>query len=67
MTALHGLRLSRGMTYKNAVAGLNLGVGKSVIICENKTLDREMILRAQQRWDAILGEYIPPFDAAQGG
>ena len=27
----------------------------------------EMILRAQQRWDAILGEYIPPFDAAQGG
>ncbi len=27
----------------------------------------EMILRAQQRWDAILGEYTPPLDAAQGG
>ncbi len=26
------LRLSRGMTYKAAVAGLNLGGGKSVII-----------------------------------
>ena len=31
------LRLSRGMTYKNAVAGLNLGGGKSVIIGDNTT------------------------------
>src|SRR5678816_656313 len=31
------LRLARGMTYKNAVAGLNLGGGKSVIIGNNKT------------------------------
>ena len=30
------LRLARGMTYKNAVAGLNLGGGKSVIIGDNK-------------------------------
>jgi leucine dehydrogenase len=30
------LRLSRGMTYKNAVAGLNLGGGKSVIIGDNR-------------------------------
>ncbi len=30
------LRLSRGMTYKNAVAGLNLGGGKSVIIGDNQ-------------------------------
>ena len=29
------LRLARGMTYKNAVAGLNLGGGKSVIIGDN--------------------------------
>ena len=29
------LRLARGMTYKNAVAGLNLGGGKSVIIGNN--------------------------------
>ena len=31
------LRLSRGMTYKNAVAGLNLGGGKSIIIGDNRT------------------------------
>jgi len=31
------LRLSRGMTYKNAVAGLNLGGGKSVIMGDNRT------------------------------
>ena len=30
------LRLARGMTYKSAVAGLNLGGGKSVIIGDNK-------------------------------
>src|SRR5689334_16842701 len=40
------LRLARGMTYKNAVAGLNLGGGKSVIIGDNKTADRELIFRA---------------------
>lgn len=40
------LRLSRGMTYKNAVAGLNLGGGKSIIIGDNKTKDRENIFRA---------------------
>src|SRR3977135_1168060 len=37
------LRLSRGMTYKNAVAGLNLGGGKSVIIGDNRTTNREII------------------------
>ena len=31
------LRLSRGMTYKAAVAGLNLGGGKAVIIGDPKT------------------------------
>src|SRR5712691_5295713 len=30
------LRLARGMTYKSAVAGINLGGGKSVIIGDNK-------------------------------
>src|ERR1700740_1576493 len=44
------LRLARGMTYKNAVAGLNLGGGKSVIIGDNKTKNREMIFRAQGRF-----------------
>ena len=41
------LRLSRGMTYKNAVAGLDLGGGKSVIIGDNRTKNREAIFRAQ--------------------
>src|SRR5690606_4424273 len=31
------LRLARGMTYKNAAAGLNLGGGKSVFIGDNRT------------------------------
>src|SRR5215208_1519033 len=40
------LRLSRGMTYKNAVAGLNLGGGKSVIIGDNRTAQgRETLFR----------------------
>ncbi|MFB3069761.1 MAG: Glu/Leu/Phe/Val dehydrogenase dimerization domain-containing protein, partial [Gemmatimonadales bacterium] len=40
------LRLSRGMTYKAAVAGLDLGGGKSVMLGDNKTADREGIFRA---------------------
>jgi leucine dehydrogenase len=57
------LRLARGMTYKNAVAGLNLGGGKSVIIGDNKTADREMIFRAHGRFVEILGgRYITAED-----
>jgi leucine dehydrogenase len=57
------LRLARGMTYKNAVAGLNLGGGKSVIIGDNKTMDREMIFRAHGRFVEILGgRYITAED-----
>ncbi len=57
------LRLSRGMTYKNAVAGLNLGGGKSVIIGNNKTSDREMIFRAHGRFvESLGGRYITAED-----
>jgi leucine dehydrogenase len=57
------LRLSRGMTYKNAVAGLNLGGGKSVIIGNNKTQQREMIFRAHGRFvDSLAGRYITAED-----
>lgn len=38
------LRLSRGMTYKAAVAGLNLGGGKAVIIGDAKTQKTEGLL-----------------------
>lgn len=57
------LRLSRGMTYKNALPGLPLGGGKSIIIGDNKTLDREPLLRAHGRFvDSLGGRYITAED-----
>lgn len=57
------LRLSRGMTYKAAVSGLNLGGGKSVIWGDNRTTDREMIFRAHGRAvDSLNGRYITAED-----
>src|SRR6202162_618071 len=57
------LRLSRGMTYKNAVAGLHLGGGKSIIIGDNKTQDREKIFRAHGRVvESLGGRYISAED-----
>lgn len=53
------LRLARGMTYKNALADLPLGGGKSVIIGDNKTSDREKIFRAHGRFiDTLAGRYM---------
>lgn len=49
------LRLSRGMTYKNALAGLAMGGGKSVIIADPKTTDREALFRAFGRCIHTLG------------
>ena len=40
------LRLSKGMTYKNALAGLNFGGGKAVIIGDPKKLKSEALFRA---------------------
>ena len=57
------LRLSRGMTYKNAVAGLKLGGGKSIIIGDNKTTDREKLFRAHGRFvESLGGRYITAED-----
>ena len=57
------LRLSRGMTYKNAVAGLNLGGGKSVILGNNRTKNREAIFRAHGRLvESLGGKYITAED-----
>ncbi len=57
------LRLSRGMTYKNAVAGLNLGGGKAVIMGDNRTTRREMIFRAHGRFvESLGGRYITAED-----
>jgi len=49
------LRLARGMTYKNAVAGLKCGGGKAVIIGDNRRTDREALFRAHGRFIERLG------------
>jgi leucine dehydrogenase len=57
------LRLARGMTYKAAITGLNLGGGKSVIWGDNRTKDREMIFRAHGRAiESLNGRYITAED-----
>ncbi|NQY34917.1 MAG: Glu/Leu/Phe/Val dehydrogenase [Alteromonadaceae bacterium] len=40
------LRLSKGMTYKNAMAGLTMGGGKSVIMGDAKTIKSEALFKA---------------------
>jgi len=53
------LRLSRGMTYKNALAGLDLGGGKSVILGDPATARSPEALRAfAQAVDRLDGRYI---------
>lgn len=57
------LRLARGMTYKAAAAGLNLGGGKSVIIGDNRRADREALFRSHGRFvDSLGGRYITAED-----
>jgi leucine dehydrogenase len=57
------LRLARGMTYKSAVAGINLGGGKSVIVGDNKRQDREALFRAHGRFvETLNGRYITAED-----
>lgn len=57
------LRLSRGMTYKAAVAGLNLGGGKAVIIGDPKKDKSEYLFRAFGRFvEGLAGRYITAED-----
>ena len=57
------LRLSQGMTYKNALPGLPLGGGKSIIIRNNRAANREALLRAHGRFvDTLKGRYITAED-----
>jgi leucine dehydrogenase len=57
------LRLSRGMTFKSAVSGLNLGGGKAVIIGDSKK-DKtpEMIAKFGQFVNSLSGKYITAED-----
>ncbi|RID89344.1 Glu/Leu/Phe/Val dehydrogenase [Peribacillus asahii] len=57
------LRLARGMTYKNAAAGLNLGGGKAVIIGNPHTDKNEAMFRAFGRYiQSLNGRYITAED-----
>lgn len=49
------LNLSQGMAYKNALAGLDLGGGKAVIIGDPRTDKSEALLRAYGRFVQTLG------------
>ncbi|MEU9127472.1 Glu/Leu/Phe/Val dehydrogenase dimerization domain-containing protein [Kitasatospora sp. NPDC048540] len=57
------LRLSRGMSYKNALAGLDLGGGKAVIIGDPNEVKTEALLRAYGRFvESLRGRYITACD-----
>ena len=61
------LRLSRGMTYKAAAAGLNLGGGKAVIIGDAKKDKTEELFRAFGRYvESLNGFYITAEDVGTG-
>lgn len=57
------LNLSRAMAYKNALAGLDLGGGKAVIIGDPAQLKSEALLRAYGRFvESLNGRYITACD-----
>jgi leucine dehydrogenase len=57
------LRLSRGMTYKAAVTGLNLGGGKAVIIGDARKDKNEAMMRRFGKFvDSLGGKYITAED-----
>ena len=57
------LRLAKGMTYKAAAAGLDLGGGKAVIIGDSKRDKTEELLRAYGRFiETLGGRYITAED-----
>jgi leucine dehydrogenase len=57
------LRLSRGMSYKNAMAGLPLGGGKAVILADEKrTKTPEMLHAFGKAVDGVGGRYVTAED-----
>ena len=57
------LRLARGMTYKNAVAGLDLGGGKTVVLGDPRTDKTPLLFRALGRFvDSLGGRYLAAED-----
>jgi leucine dehydrogenase len=61
------LRLSRGMTYKAAITGLNLGGGKAVIIGDARTQKSEALMRRFGKFvNGLGGRYITAEDVNIG-
>ena len=57
------LRLSRGMTFKSAITGLNLGGGKAVIIGDSKTQKTPELMRKFGEFvHSLSGKYITAED-----
>lgn len=57
------LRLSRGMTYKSSLAGLNLGGGKAVIIGDSRADKTEALFRRFGKFvNSLGGKYITAED-----
>ena len=57
------LRLSRGMSYKNAMAGLPLGGGKTVILAnEERTKTPELLAAFGEAVDSLGGRYVTAED-----
>jgi leucine dehydrogenase len=57
------LRLSRGMTFKAAISGINLGGGKAVIIGDARTMKTEAFLRRFGKFvNSLNGKYITAED-----
>ena len=57
------LRLSRAMTYKSAVAGLNLGGGKAVVLGDPATDKSDALLRSYAEFvDRLGGRYLTAED-----
>lgn len=57
------LRLSRGMTYKNSISGLDLGGGKAVIIGDSRSMKSEALFRRFGQFvNNLAGKYITAED-----
>ena len=57
------IRLSRGMTFKNSISGLDLGGGKAVIIGDSRTMKSEALFRRFGYFvNTLAGKYITAED-----
>lgn len=61
--SLDALRLSRAMSYKNALAGIPFGGGKAVIIGDSAVGEREQLFRAHGRFvESLKGRFVTAED-----